>query len=598
MSKKVPQDEVSERLAPFGVTVLSEYVGRTVPIDIRCNTCGFEDARLIDSMTAGGSACRACRFKAGDPVKGVIAGLNDLATLFPEVAAEADGWDPTTVVSRAHTKMPWVCAKGHRWVAALNNRTRASGGGCPVCGNKVFIPGQNDLATLRPDLAAEADGWDPATVVAGTAAMKSWKCSLGHTWNATINHRVSAGKGCPYCAGQKVWVGFNDFASQNPELLSQVHGWDPTTVTANSGRNFEWICTLGHVWKATPDRRSNGSGCPYCLSQAVWPGFNDFATHSPHLLGWVDGWDPTTVTNKSGTKRKWRCPEGHPFQMVVSHMANGSGCPVCLNDQIIVGINDLATTHPELAAQAQGWDPTTVVYGSAKAREWICSLGHVWKTSAASRSYMKTGCPTCSGRITLAGFNDLATIRPDIAAQAHEWDPSTVTISAGVSRKWICAEGHVWRSIVAGRTQGRGCPTCAIGGFDPNARGYLYFLEHDGLDMFQIGITNKPDDRLAIHKRGGWDVLEVRGPMDGQLAADLETDMLRVAKRRGAVFANKAGVKRFDGWSEAWTKASFSVSSIRELIELVYEDDSINEPKRRKPRQGGDSAARYLSRDT
>jgi hypothetical protein len=116
--------------------------------------------------------------------------------------------------------------------------------------------------------------------------------------------------------------------------------------------------------------------------------------------------------------------------------------------------------------------------------------------------------------------------------------------------------------------------------------------------MFQIGITNKPDDRLAIHKRGGWDVLEVRGPMDGQLAADLETDMLRVAKRRGAVFANKAGVKRFDGWSEAWTKASFSVTSIRELIDLVYEDDSINEPKRRKPRQGGDSAARYLSRDT
>ena len=171
-------------------------------------------------------------------------------------------------------------------------------------------------------------------------------------------------------------------------------------------------------------------------------------------------------------------------------------------------------------------------------------------------------------------------------------------ISAGVSRKWICTEGHVWRARVADRTQGRGCPTCAIGGFDPNARGYLYFLEHDGLDMFQIGITNKPEDRLAKHKGAGWEVLEVRGPMDGQLAADLETDMLRVAKRRGAVFANKAGVKRFDGWSEAWTKASFSVSSIRELIELVYEDDSINEPKRRKPRQGGDSAARYLSRDT
>ena len=598
MSKKVPQDDVSERLAPFGVTVLSEYVGRTVPIDIRCNTCGFEDARLIDSITGGGYACRACHFKAGKTIRGAIAGLNDLATLFPEVAAEADGWDPTTVVSRAATKMPWICSSGHRWEASIQNRTRKDGNGCPICANRIFIAGQNDLATLRPDLAAEADGWDPATVVAGTAAMKSWKCSLGHTWNATINKRISAGRGCPYCAGQKVWVGFNDFASQNPELLSQVHGWDPTTVTANSGRNFEWICSLGHVWKADPGRRSHGSGCPYCLSQAVWPGFNDFATKSPHLLSWIDGWDPTTVATKSDSKKAWRCPKGHPFKMRVAAMANGAGCPVCLNDQIIVGINDLATTHPELAAEAHGWDPTTIPYGSAKAREWICLLGHVWKASSATRAYSKSGCPYCAGSRALAGFNDLATIRPDIAAQAHEWDPSTVQISAGVSRKWICTEGHVWRARVADRTQGRGCPTCAIGGFDPNARGYLYFLEHDGLDMFQIGITNKPEDRLAKHKGAGWEVLEVRGPMDGQLAADLETDMLRVAKRRGAVFANKAGVKRFDGWSEAWTKASFSVSSIRELIDLVYEDDSFNEPKRRKPRQGGDSATRYLSRDT
>jgi hypothetical protein len=299
----------------------------------------------------------------------------------------------------------------------------------------------------------------------------------------------------------------------------------------------------------------------------------------------------------SDQRKAWKCPEGHIYDTEVKKKSIGAKCPICLNDRILPGYNDIATTHPELAAQAHGWDPTTTPYGSAKPREWICSLGHVWKTTSASRSYSNAGCPYCAGSRALAGFNDLATLRPDIASQAHGWDPSTVQISAGVSRKWICPEGHVWRAAVAARTQGRGCPTCAIGGFDPNADGYLYFLEHDELDMFQIGITNKPKGRLARHIRGGWEVLDIRGPMDGQLASDLETDMLRVLKRRKAVFANTAGVKRFDGWSEAWTKTSFSATSIRELIDLVYEDDSINEPKRRKPRRGGDSAARYLSRD-
>ena len=31
-------------------------------------------------------------------------GVNDLATLHPEVAAEADGWDPSTVTSGSNKK--------------------------------------------------------------------------------------------------------------------------------------------------------------------------------------------------------------------------------------------------------------------------------------------------------------------------------------------------------------------------------------------------------------------------------------------------------------------------------------------------------------
>jgi hypothetical protein len=35
--------------------------------------------------------------------------------------------------------------------------------------------------------------------------------------------------------------------------------------------------------------------------------------------------------------------------------------------------------------------------------------------------------------------------------------------------------------------------------------------------MLQIGITNTPKARIKRHKSKGWDVIEVRGPMDGHL---------------------------------------------------------------------------------
>ncbi len=44
--------------------------------------------------------------------------------------------------------------------------------------------------------------------------------------------------------------------------------------------------------------------------------------------------------------------------------------------------------------------------------------------------------------------------------------------------------------------------------------------------MLQIGITNFPENRLKDHKHLGWEVLEVRVPMDGLLARGWETSIL------------------------------------------------------------------------
>jgi len=42
----------------------------------------------------------------------LVPGVSDLATLYPEVAKQADGWDPATVTEGSKKKLQWRCVKG------------------------------------------------------------------------------------------------------------------------------------------------------------------------------------------------------------------------------------------------------------------------------------------------------------------------------------------------------------------------------------------------------------------------------------------------------------------------------------------------------
>jgi hypothetical protein len=73
--------------------------------------------------------------------------------------------------------------------------------------------------------------------------------------------------------------------------------------------------------------------------------------------------------------------------------------------------------------------------------------------------------------------------------------------------------------------------------------------------------------------KNGWEVMDVRGPMDGQTTRDLESQLLRFLREQKAKFANKQQYKKFDGWSESWVQSSFQVSLISELIGSLGWDD-------------------------
>ena len=128
---------------------------------------------------------------------------------------------------------------------------------------------------------------------------------------------------------------------------------------------------------------------------------------------------PEMAAPKSGKKAWWLGSCGHEWEAVISSRTRGVGCPYCSNYIALAGFNDLATTEPTLVIE---WDydrndslkPTDVTAGSHKKVWWKCSKGHEWEMSVKDRAG-RQGCPYCSNKRVLSGFNDLATIYPSLA---------------------------------------------------------------------------------------------------------------------------------------------------------------------------------------
>lgn len=125
----------------------------------------------------------------------------------------------------------------------------------------------------------------------------------------------------------------------------------------------------------------------------------------------------------------------------------------------------LAQWHP---VKNGGLTPSNVLPYSNREVWWICDKGHEYIQKIGHRTRRKSGCPYCDGKKAIAGFNDLASRYPDIAAQWHpelngELTPETVTYGSHKKVWWQCSEGHAWKAMVFSRTgkQKCGCPVCS-----------------------------------------------------------------------------------------------------------------------------------------
>lgn len=150
----------------------------------------------------------------------------------------------------------------------------------------------------------------------------------------------------------------------------------------------------------------------------------------------------------------------------------------------------------------------TITLGSHKKIWWKCKKGHEWEKSVHERSN-GLGCPYCSNKKVLKGYNDLATTNPELLI---EWDYSKNTISpyeitAGSEKKawWICSRGHSYYSYISNRKKGVGCPYCdskkVLAGYNDLATTNPNLAKEWN---FEKNVNLKPTDVTKGSKKSVW----------------------------------------------------------------------------------------------
>lgn len=277
--------------------------------------------------------------------------IESLEYTYPIIASEWHPFkngtlSPSNVRPMSNKKVWWLGKCGHEWEAVIASRVTSKSSGCPYCANKRVLRGFNDLATTNPEVVAE---WDftkndisPYEITRGSSKKAWWICSRGHSYESPIAGRTSSRKrGCPYCANQKLLIGFNDLETRSPKLASE---WNtekngcvlPNSILAGGHKKVWWRCDQGHEWQdAIITRLSFNLGCPFCSGRYAVIGETDLETSKPLLASeWDDekNGELTPQMVKAGSHKAvwWRCKVcGNSWKAFVSDRSRGNGCPTC-----------------------------------------------------------------------------------------------------------------------------------------------------------------------------------------------------------------------------------------------------------------------------
>ena len=429
---------------------------------------GHEWQAMIRSRNDG----RGCPYCSG---RHAVNGKNDLQTVNPVLATEWNyerncGLMPMDVLPNSNKKVWWKCSKGHEWQSTVANRN--NGNGCPYCLGRYAVKGENDLQTVNPALAKEwnyekNDDLKPEEFAANSNKDVWWKCPKGHVWHASIANR-SKGNGCPVCNSERK-TSFPEYA-----LAYYLKRSGLDVVHSYRAKGYEldiYIPSLkiaieydGYYWHKNRMRKDIEKNYK-CKKDGI------------KLYRLREGLPPLNDSSIDYIVQENQKNLSKVLEAVLSEIIGDCISVDMETDAVAIENlrvltekeNSLFFSNPETSGE---WHyekngvlkPEHFAPNSHRKVWWKCQIGHEWQASIANRNKGR-GCPYCSGKKVLPGYNDLQTVNP---ALANEWNyekntgvrPIDVTPNSNKKAWWICSDGHEWEAKINNRNNGNGCPIC------------------------------------------------------------------------------------------------------------------------------------------
>ncbi len=426
----------------------------------------------------------------------------------------------STTYKNSKTKLAWLCSEGHRWEATLGS-VRLLSSWCPKCSSKAL---HDALRSKRSKIAnselhtmaAERGGSWIAGEFKGQEHKLSWKCAVGHVWEASPS-MIRAGRWCPTCSSGRgerlVRLAFEHifmapFPRTKPDWLKnsrgrkmELDGYNQKLGIAfehqgeqHYEKNFFNLNNGGLYRRKSDDARKRRlcaeNGVKLLLVPEVGSRI-EVQKLATLILSWAKKNLPKQPINGSainyveaytdkkgadelkalkmiaeqkggrcleptfkGSKEphKFECKEGHTWSANPYEVRKGAWCFKCYHK--LRGINQRIKLEKldALAESKGGKLITRDKLGSKIKLEWQCSNGHRWMAIANSIQQGRW-CPIC--RVwTLSDLKEIA--------QSRGGELLTRTfVNAAQYFEWKCKAGHTWRAVGHRIAAGAWCPTCA-----------------------------------------------------------------------------------------------------------------------------------------
>ena len=426
---------------------------------------------------------------------------------------------------------PWrcVCTACGREVSPRLRSVRDRGSGCKYCSGNAVVPEEAVAEMLSIGLTP---------IISFPGASKPWlsKCNK---CKSEVKPRLAdirmGHSGCKKCAdelgGKKRRLNSNPVragvTTNFSEVLEVMRSADLEPLEEYEGSQKKWKSKCLKCGAIVSPRYTTiaqgGGGCMDCFREEQI-GRGRLDEESASMVMRAKNLEP--LETYPGAMKPWTCKCldcGNIIKPRYAHIQQGrKGCSFCGTKSNRDKMR-LPQEEAFAVARSNGFEPLEPYRGRHFA--WKCRCLKCGKTIAPHYAGIVTGggCRFCSGLV----------VDPAIALLVMKKAGLTpLVVYPGAGKPWLCQCVECKRQVTPRYSSVNngigGCKYCATHGYDFSKGGVLYLITSPELKAHKIGITNEgaKEKRIAKHIKEGWRVYRTRYFTDGNVAFEVEQEIL------------------------------------------------------------------------